>query len=240
MPQGMGSEHLDPVRLAFIADGRELACDAALVSLMQCGAAFYNPSWGRIVAGPLPADLPPMLRSFYDCIGSGITRAQFLRRVRPIMNRMREDLVSRGLIVPWHAWPTMALPSALALFGVAKIAVGIYRDRPVGALIMIVFLAILSILIFALAGHVRTRQGAKLLAEYRRDRRRLARAPQAGEFAMAVALGGTGVLIDTAFADYARASGARDGSGGSGCGGGGGSSGGSSCGSSCGGCGGGD
>ncbi len=93
-------------------------------------------------------------------------------------------------------------PLAVALFGAAKIAVGLTRDCPVG------YLAVMTLILAAVGLYLlfnaprRTWAGDRALAGARRRLARVVRAPTNEELPMAVALGGTAVLVGTLYADY--------------------------------------
>lgn len=173
---------------------------------------------------------------------------------RSELDEVIETLVRHGLLIgSFRRFLSVAiglLPmGAAVVLGIAKIGVGVNRDRPVGFLVGEVLLVVLLAVIFAAAGQGRTVRGWRHLASRRSamlslrssasaDASRLA----ADDLALAVSLYGTTVLQGSAFSEAAAATlppkpqvtsdgGSGSGCGSSGCGGGGGGGG-------CGGCGG--
>lgn len=124
---------------------------------------------------------------------------------------------------------------------VVLLMIGLYRQRagsvlgePTGYLVALLFLTAGLALVRLARSDPRTAAGLATLHELRARQNRMARAPQADEAAMAVALFGTGVLVGTpwepvhAMRQHSGDGGGVDGS----------SDGGSGCGGGCGGCGG--
>jgi hypothetical protein len=126
--------------------------------------------------------------------------------------------------VDWTALPYVVL----AAFGVAKLAVGAERDRPIeylaAALVVTVLLAVIR---FASLDR-RSDAGRAAVRRARGIHERLRRAPTRTEMGLGVALFGTAVLAGSEFDDFHKLRAAGDGGGGSsdssdggGCGGGG-------------------
>ncbi|MDX1946747.1 MAG: TIGR04222 domain-containing membrane protein, partial [Pirellulaceae bacterium] len=174
------------------------------------------------------------------------------------LDRTEAELINRGLVYePWQVflprWLPVMLTSLVLLVGLAKIGVGMYRDKPVGYLIIGCLVAFFVVV--GLFKHIRrSKAGDQLIADLqtRHASWKAGGTPAAAlgpaEIAVAVALFGTAALAGTAYASLnqwerqswgnvgsdSSSSGCSSGCGGSGCGGGG-------CGGGgCGGCGGGD
>jgi len=172
---------------------------------------------------------------------------RIVRRLRPRLQRLRDVLRARGLLLTesqrWRVGLASALPFALlTLLGLAKISIGIDRGRPVGFLLLLTVLVAITAVVLLVRRPERTRAGDSLLAELNRRHAHARRAPRDGDIGLAVALAGTTVLAGTAYASFheSRAASSNSSSGcssGSNCSS---SDSGSSCSSGCGGCGGGD
>ncbi|MBV8881890.1 MAG: TIGR04222 domain-containing membrane protein [Planctomycetaceae bacterium] len=253
-------EELHPYEAAYLAGGARRATDAALASLVAREILGATPSRRRIRReGLLPADAHPLEASLYEAAGvePGSETASLHRAGAAALERIRSRLVSFGLWVPSYrnrlavAVPLVAM-AALACFGLAKIDVGLERQRPVGYLVLLVLVSVAAAVPLFGRPLRRTRRGDRALRQLKRSYRELQANP-AGEdgaavpdLSMAVALFGVSALsgdrgvelraalqaptVPTAF--WAGCGGS--GGAGASCGGGGGGGGGG-----CGGCGGG-
>ena len=134
---------LDALELAFLAGGPARLCDAAIARLMGLGALGFAPAGRLLVPTQRNIDLPPLLRPLREGLFSGLTRAEFHARARPLVVQMRQSLRQRGLLLPRHASLQAALPPAafllaLALCGVVRAVNGVLHHRPVGYLLLLI------------------------------------------------------------------------------------------------------
>jgi uncharacterized protein (TIGR04222 family) len=237
--------NLNFVELACLAGGRARAADAVLVAFLTAGAATIDSRqrihWRENPPEPLPRELERF--RVRDSVGA---RKAFHAAIAKQIDDVYRDLSRRGLAPTPEALKrlaidTMVVMGAPMVLGIIKIIVGgAIRGHPTGKLAMMVcvtgFLAVLLIL----RPPRRTRAGEQALRVSRSLHSRAARAPLRSEMALAFAIAGPAVLLDTPYEALARhiqanspgGAGAGGGCGGSGCGGGG-------CGGGCGGCGGG-
>ncbi|WP_430910594.1 TIGR04222 domain-containing membrane protein [Methylobacterium sp. sgz302541] len=238
---------LNTLELAYVAGGADRAADLVALTLLSSGAASVESLEQRIVIDAADAALPPEIRPFLDCAAGPTPRGAFAKAVKSRLGPMARRLVARGLVPDPRLGALLSAimlsPVAAALaFGLAKLVVGLSRDRPVGLLILaMLLLAFAAFMLHRRRPVLRTRAGARALAHSRTRHARAARAPLPAELPLAFALAGIAALeaADPAQAAYLRymkssgagGSGGGDG-GGSGCGSG-------SGGSGCGGCGGG-
>lgn len=237
-----------PLELAYLAGGPQRCVDAGVAQLLAEGKASWDESGRRLHLQAAAHGEAPPLDWIAQCIAADGSPAKVLERGVSRLQELRRALVAKGLWLDdgaaWNVRLLSTLPvQALWLLGLAKIGVGLARERPVA------FLVILSIVLGAiLAGMLltkptRTRAGDAALAEARLQHGRLTRAPRAGEVGIAVALLGTVALAGTAWAGYhdvRTPPSGGDASSSSGDSGGSSDSGGDSGGGGCGGCGGGD
>ena len=242
---------LNVVEQGYLAGGPERAADTVVVALLAAGAAEFQSTGKRVVvdAGGLP--LPPHLEPFRGALAGSLKREQIQRALKPALAATRDALVRRGLVLtPGQlrrmAVLTWAVMLPLLLFGLTKIGVDLYRDRPGGPSGALVFVTFVLGAFLEATKPLRTPAGDAALKKLRHSNRRAARTPLPSELALAFALTGGAVLAGTAYAGYARtipsgstgssgdsgsdsgaSSGDSGGGGGSGCGGcgGGGSSG---------------
>lgn len=239
---------LSTLEAAYLAGGHSRAVDAGVAALHHRGVLRWDPHRRRFVRHRDGDQLDPPLRELGN-VFDGADVGAALKRGRVAVAPVLRTLEQRGL---YESRPEArriaklaALPAfALLLFGLAKIAVGMVRERPVTTLVVLcVVVALYALAIFAGAAKP-TRAGREALSR----KQAAAHATKNGRFddiGLAVALGGTALLSGTALADYHQLRAPRSDSSGSDS-----SSssstdsssadsGGSSCGSSCGGCGGG-
>lgn len=237
------------------ADLLDLACLAggALRVADTIGVVFLTWTWATLssdgahflldrsrcgTAGPGAGALGVAARTLEMVAGrlpDRFDRFQLRRASQAVIQDCRQRLEAAGLVPDRRAILLYRLTVLLVMgtvigLGLAKVQVGLDRHRPVEFLVVMLIAAGLFTL-WALAGPLRTRAGAAVLADSRRDKARAARAPRSFELPLAVAFGGLAVLAGTAFAPLARAaasSSSSGDSGSSGCGGGGGGCGGCS------------
>lgn len=254
--------HLDPYEVAMLS-GPSAVVHAALARLLHVGSIRMNGT--QIEAtGHRQAEAPVIERVVYRAVSDGaVTPSELLERAEPAIEKLKPALIERGWLVD-DTWATRArwvplLPCfAMLTLGLAKIAVGLERDRPVSLLVLSCCIIGLGSY-FLLGKRVwSSRRGAAVLAQLRRQEQPLrvaansASSPEvlnSHDIGIAVALFGLGSVALTDFELMRRqvapsssfgggdssSSGCSGGDGGgSGCGGGGDGGGGG-----CGGCGGG-
>lgn len=254
-----------PFELAYLGGGPSRVLDAAVMDLMGRRVVRWNQAGDGLVVEPRTGTLPPVL----DAVAQRIRRtpkiSTLARSTAEIAAPIRATLSDRGLLAanrllsPQALLPMLPI-AATWLLGAAKIHVGVDRGRPVEYLAaLMVVLTILAVLILVFRPK-RSAAASRLLESEKARNAAAIRAPRAQDMAIAVALGGTAVLVGTAYADWHQTRsllGSGSGSDGGGTWGGsdsstsgssgdsgssdsgGGSDGGSSCSSGCGGCGGG-
>lgn len=239
---------LDTWSTAYLAGGTQRVVDAGVASLLAGGQAQWNRKKKRLeVAHPQQVrDYP--LDEIARAAAAEPSLSHVARRVDGRLERIRNALLARKLLLDdsqrWMLGLSCALPFALlTLLGVAKIVVGLTRDRPVGFLIFLTLIAAAAALLLLFNRPERSRAGDTVLREMNTRHAHARRAPRDADIGLAVALAGTAVLAGTAYASFhdfrspsSGSSGSSDSSSDSGCS----SDSGSSCSSGCGGCGGGD
>ena len=244
---------LHPNDQAYLNGGPTLALATALAHLTAQSAVEVDRTSGRIrVASPAQRADHPLDRAILRATDSptGSKYEGVASHARPVLAEMEGLLRRQGL---WtradHLAPAILLPFALAsmplLLGIAKILVGLGRERPVGFLILGCVLGFMVNLLF-LSPPRRSRYGNAVLGRLREARPNAQYAAYRSgltpaELASGMALYGLGALdggdyayLRPAIVPQASASGVDGGSGcgSSSCGGGGGG-----CGGGCGGCG---
>ncbi|OJT25728.1 hypothetical protein BO221_07680 [Archangium sp. Cb G35] len=255
-----GELELDPYQVAVL-ERREGGVRAAVAALVHAGALKLEDGVLKAVAGP-PARMLPFERAVYEAVaGSTGDVSELEKKLGRELDGMEEGLRRRGLLMKpevaegYTRYPKWLFFGPALGLGLAKMMVGISRDRPVGFLVVLLIFA--SVVGFGVLGGSprRTRRGDKALAKLRWDNEALRTTAKAdgawgtmnsGSVAMAVALFGTGLLVSSGMGDLrsylvppGSAGGGGDVSSGDSGGGDSGGDGGGGCGGGCGGCGGG-
>jgi uncharacterized protein (TIGR04222 family) len=225
-----------PLEAAVLAGGEARAFDAATAELLAKDVLQVDAD-GRLRRGS--ADLPedPQLRALSLLAQREADPGKLLKQATPQFRSLRGRLAQRGLLLEreqawtarWRsAWPLLALLG----FGIAKIGIGVARDRPVAFLVILCALTAVVVLVLLLKSPVRSLAGDAELQRLREQHATRLRAPRVDDLGLAVALLGTAALSSTAFAAYHTArhppgssdgggsdSSSDGGGGGSGCGG---------------------
>jgi uncharacterized protein (TIGR04222 family) len=159
-------------------------------------------------AEKVPEQAHPLEKDVYQAvdreIGSLLTRVR--QNTAASADKLRERLEKLGLIVPESKailvrMAPVSLLIAMALFGLAKIFVGVDRDRPVGFLFALVGITILVTVVFGCLPCFRSRLGDATLDKLKHDNAALeytagrrSHALTDDDLIMATGLFGVGVL----------------------------------------------
>jgi uncharacterized protein (TIGR04222 family) len=252
--KGVAAPELDAYSVAYLNQGKVLAVNAAITSLIDQKVLTADPSAKALVAkSELPPNAHPLEKRIYEEAaepgGAKITNVRI--GARPLVEIIASQLQEYGLVVSdslaskmlW--WPLM-LASIAPLIGIIKIVIGIARDKSTGFLIALCLISIIASVAAFARRPLRTRAGDAALNKLRAQHFELKHIPgyiglPSTELALALGLFGMTTLAGTTHADLRKtlqpATSAGTGCGsscGSGCSG---SCGGGGCGG-CGGCGG--
>ena len=244
---------LGALELAYLAGGGPRTVQAALVSLAHRGAIAVDPKGKIVTKGNTPL---PQSAGFEGAIFnivrlfSPASPARLTAQCSSALRSLEAQLVGAGLVLPGGTRVLAIMMGYVILLivpilGIAKIGVGLERNRPVGFLVMAL---VVSVVVALIVGRPfrRTAEGDRVLKEQSQQHLGLKSKPSDAsndQLMLGVALFGPALLAGTALDSFHRplrqAGSMGDGGSGSSCGGGGG---GSSCGGGggCGGCGGGD
>jgi uncharacterized protein (TIGR04222 family) len=210
------SKRTDPYEVAAL-DGRDTLIEAVVGALFHRNALRLE---GRRIAtgDALAADAAPVERSVFECAATGDMTLGALRRalIHDIEN-YRRRLSQKGLVLDeFRARPLRLLPSlvygAILLLGVAKIFMGLSRDRPVMFLVLLVPLGALGLLVLGRRPW-RTRLGDTTLKALREEHQALRTTATAGdssgtldgrELALAVGLFGPAMLVPLGYSHLRR------------------------------------
>ena len=228
---------------AMLAGGPTRVADAAVAELHRRGWVYWDESTRTLRTRPTDSDLETPLDDVYSNIAryaapeppGTLGRRQFDALGASLERRgLWLDAECRAHIARLTTGPVLAL----FVFGCLKIGIGMYRDKPVGFLVLLSIVTLVYGLIMWYSPPQRSRAGDRYLALAKHRWRHALRVPRDQDMSIAVALAGTSVLAGGALATYHQArmpsssSSNGDSSGSS-------SDGGGSGGSGCGGCGGG-
>ncbi len=225
-----------PVELALMAGGRERGADVLALELMRAG--HLRVVGDRIEVLPRPPFSGPSDADILRRHGLSFTRARLVEllepSLRPAWDRLaRDGYALSALDAAAIRTRTFLLFAPVLMLGLAKVAIGFARGKPVGILIVMIVLSAMAALIASSVRRLATGAGLRALADMRENHARALRAPLPAEVVTAFSVIGPAALVGTALAPYADLLPKSD--GGSGCGGGGDGGG---CGGGCGGCGG--
>lgn len=241
---------LDASAVAMLAGGEARVVERVIGELLTRGAAQFDATQQRLVVTEVPRDLDDAARDLAEALRRDGDIRSLAMRCRATFTQLARHLEQRGLWLDGETAARIARRSALApavvlALGVAKVVVGVSRDRPVAILVILCVLLAIITLVFAFKLPQRSRSGDRALLELKRRHARAMRAPRDQEWPIALALVGSSVLAGTAYAAFhetrhpAASNSSSDSSSSDSSSDSGGDSGGSDSGGGCGGCGGG-
>ena len=235
-----GRVRLSTEQLAYLAGGSDRLIHTALVALIEQGNIKLSEDKQRFELASPGQPKSPVEQAIIDAINNGRNEiTDLLAAVKYSTVAIHNSLVAQGLWVGAIHHKTGLLFIPLIVLGLARLSLGMTADRPVGFLIALLIITVLTPLMI---GHdKRTSYGDEALKCYQS-------ANESGNMQQSLcyvlAITGLSVLTNTALADIGgalasrRSSNSGNGNGGGGGGGGGcGGDGGGGCGG-CGGCGG--
>ncbi len=258
---------LDPFEAAYLAGGPRMVVHTAIAALVHGNALkLKSASQTFSIANPLAGRPHQIERAVYHLVEYGTTSLSGIRESATVITAHIRDkllganlVLSTGKAITARIAPAMLMLATLAV-GIAKIEIGVSRNRPVGYLVFICVVVGAATLIMSLIRVRNTRAGSAVMGRLR-DRNAALRtavgtAPERvghEDLALAIALFGPAILASNDFTTLRQTLWPPSSSGGgcssgSGCGGscgggsscGGGGCGGGGCGGGgCGGCGGG-
>jgi uncharacterized protein (TIGR04222 family) len=226
---------LNVLDLAFLAGGPGRTADTVLVLLLDAGIAAVDQTGSQVTIDLSAAPLPMILRWLPAQISGIMTRRGFREAIQPQLDSIRDGLARNGFGLTADdreclVQATMACLAVPILLGVAKVCVGVSRDRPVGILIVLILVTLALGIKILTSPPLRTRAGKAALDDWSDRNARAARAPLQSEMALAFAITGPVVLTGLPYARFFKPLGSADGGGCGADGGGGGGGGGSGCG----------
>ena len=238
-PEGRSIPVSDEDELGYLAGGEPRLAETVVTRLLARDEARIEK--GRLVLASAASGRSEVERQIAS-LSSPVKWSTVRQQISTAARAIEDSLIARELLMQRSEARQLGLYAAMPLgllfaFGLAKLQVGIARERPVGILIVFLIATVVTTLVRVFMTDRRTRGGIAAVREARLRSERIRRAPTRDETGTAVALWGTAVLVGSPLADLHRMRQSNDGGTG---GDGGGSDGGSSgCGGGgCGGCGG--
>jgi uncharacterized protein (TIGR04222 family) len=195
----------DPWSIAYLAGGPARVVDTGIATLLAEDRAEWKD--GKLHVRDLHSVKDSPLREIARASASGQRVRDIVKILQSYTTRLHESLQQRGLMLDsaqrqmaglWGALPYLAL----TVFGIAKIQIGIARERPVFFLVLLVIVSGIATLVAWLRRPQRSTAGEALLRSLNQRHAHARRAPRDGDIGLAVALGGTAILAGTAFASY--------------------------------------
>ncbi len=200
---------LHPIELALLAGGHWRALQVAVVSLVQ-RQQIHLGKGGTIRAeegAAIDLKAPPLEGAIRHAANmKGITFPYLRRYCHSVLLEMDERLAAEGLLLSQGSRLIANVLSVLILgmvmiMGLAKVAVGISRDKPVGFLIFGLILSLIILIVIVAYPPRRTPKGDRLLRSRQLSSSRASQSRSPGDFdtslMLAVALVGTDALAGT-------------------------------------------
>ncbi|QSQ15275.1 TIGR04222 domain-containing membrane protein [Myxococcus landrumensis] len=202
---------LDPYEVALLSGPKEVV-HTALARLLHEGAIRMDGP-NIETTGKHRDSSSPIERATYRAVSSqSMTLGELHSRAEPAIQELKEPLIAEGLLVAPHLgklarWLPPLLCGLLLYLGLIKIGVGMWRDKPVGGLVLFSLINFITVLVLSQKVW-RTRQGDEVLAGLRAEQaplRMTARSAKSSEvmnshdLALAVALFGLGAVTLTDF-----------------------------------------
>ncbi|NPC85798.1 TIGR04222 domain-containing membrane protein, partial [Pyxidicoccus fallax] len=158
--------HIGPYEAALLR-GRTALVEAALASLSHQG--LIRMEVNRLVTSGRPQLTAPLIERIVHAsvMADEVKPAELVRKAEPAIAQLRAPLVRRGWLLDDAAalrvrWLPALPVLALFLLGIAKVVVGLGRDKPVGILVALCFAGVLVFPWLTLAPW-RTRRGDAVL-----------------------------------------------------------------------------
>lgn len=198
---------LTPLEVAYLVNGAARALDTAAADLLRQEAVRFDSSQRRFVVGPEPDNGSGPIAALRRLMRNDGRADHVLRLGVSLFGEVRQKLQRLGLLLD-HAQARRAalipacIPASVLLLGLAKISVGIQRERPIGFLVVLCVVMLVITMTFALRMPKRSLAGDRAVADLNRWHARAARAPRDVELPLVVALLGTVAMSGTAWADY--------------------------------------
>ncbi|MBS1709637.1 MAG: TIGR04222 domain-containing membrane protein [Armatimonadetes bacterium] len=214
-PDISGTRKLDAAEVAYLNGGPGLMLHSALASLVRGNLVTIDQRAVNRTAEPEPAGLTPIEQQILRSTAtSGVWAKTLGDIVKPHTDAVRARLQADGLVMEDEAayrnlLATWLVALAVPLLGLAKLFVGLSRERPVGILIALLVVSVVILLVAFTRKKLRSRKGDSVLDSLRTSQsgfNKISSHMDANptDYAMAVALFGIPALAGTAMYDQMR------------------------------------
>ncbi len=165
---------LDPDQVAYLQGGRQLAVQAAVSGLVYQGALSVEPSTGNVqTVNPNPPQATPLQKAilaWFATPGMHVLYMGVGMQAESELTFMDQELREMGLFVPDdQMMAALIVPLAVSMIapavGLAKIMVGMERQRPVDFLVMLTLAATVANLFIFARRPRRSRFGDRVLKD---------------------------------------------------------------------------
>src|SRR5688500_11334517 len=168
---------LGALQVAYLADGPGGACGAAIAGLAHRNVIRAGGSPARLALRAVrPNDLTPLEDAIYTAAGvvGGANVRDVRRAALPHAKSLADELERLEFIMPlgrrlFVRFAPAALMLALLVLGIAKVAVGISRGRPIEILLFLCGAALAGFIAFLCTSNHRTVRGERFLRSLRDD-----------------------------------------------------------------------
>jgi len=181
-----GKHDLDPYEAATLQSGRMLAVEAALARLIHEGSLTFDSAQGQVRRAGKPVDRDP--HPLEDAVLALVPETAFVRvdsvcrQAMASAGPLRDRLTDEGLLISptWSFFTNLTIRAIFLLlvgFGSIKIAVGLFRDRPVLILLGLVLVACWFVIRPPFGSRRLSPRGVQALADSRQKNAALQHAP---------------------------------------------------------------
>lgn len=197
---------------AYLSGGPARVAEAAVAQMVVSGVVALDSPSGVLRARRPPSDADSFEQKFYRYLAPSPRSVREVSEVaEEFTDDLARDLAGFGLWSDRRSWLPLLVALGVPLLGAVKIGVGVYRERPVGFLIVLTAIATIAAVSWFRPRRGPTARARRLLRVLRgrhanwRDRAE-PRSPDAPPIApLAVGLFGLAVLVDLGLPDVAAA-----------------------------------
>lgn len=142
---------IDPWQLAYLRGGPQAVAQTAIIDLAAKKLIFGEPVSGRFVASKNveQSRMAPIPHALYRAaqMGDGIKVERTTETIKFECDRIKLSLLELGVLQSFDqriglTWPGILAFGAVFVLGIAKLVVGISREKPVGYLLLLILLCI--------------------------------------------------------------------------------------------------
>lgn len=142
---------LDPWQLAYLRGGSHAVAQTAVIDLAAKKLAVGDPKLGRFIAnkGNQLTPMDPIPNALYRAMqmGDGLRADRASSTIAYECDKIKQGLEETGVVQSLdqriaNVWPGILAFAAVFFLGLAKLVVGVSRDKPVGFLVLLLILSV--------------------------------------------------------------------------------------------------